>query len=101
MSLKSFETEQRRRCDSLGLCSQPGRYSGFADSGSSRGFSNYFRKFCFDSLFALLIAAVVVTTTLRAVIGSHKELLWPENYLAATLAVKKARDEDCCSDFQI
>ena len=33
----------------------------------------------FDSLFALLIAAVVVTTTLRAVIGSHEELLWPEN----------------------
>jgi len=33
----------------------------------------------FDSLFALLIAAVVLTTTLRAVIGSHEELLWPEN----------------------
>ena len=33
----------------------------------------------FDSLFALLIAAVVVLTTLRAVVGSHKELLWPEN----------------------
>jgi Co/Zn/Cd efflux system component len=33
----------------------------------------------FDSLFALLIAAVIVTTTLRAVIGSHEELLWPEN----------------------
>jgi len=33
----------------------------------------------FDSLFALLIAAVVVITTLQAVIGSHKELLWPEN----------------------
>lgn len=33
----------------------------------------------FDSLFALLIAAVVVTTTLRGVIGSHEELLWPEN----------------------
>jgi len=36
-------------------------------------------SFVFDSLFALLIAAVVVATTLRAVIGSHKELLWPEN----------------------
>jgi Co/Zn/Cd efflux system component len=36
-------------------------------------------SFVFDSLFALLIAAVVVTTTLRAVVGSHKELLWPEN----------------------
>jgi cobalt-zinc-cadmium efflux system protein len=33
----------------------------------------------FDSLFALLIAAVVVITTLRAVMGSHEELLWPEN----------------------
>lgn len=33
----------------------------------------------FDSLFALLIAAVIVITTLQAVIGSHKELLWPEN----------------------
>ena len=36
-------------------------------------------NFIFDSLFALLIAAVVVITTLQAVIGSHKELLWPEN----------------------
>jgi Co/Zn/Cd efflux system component len=33
----------------------------------------------FDSLFALFIAAVIVITTLQAVIGSHKELLWPEN----------------------
>ena len=33
----------------------------------------------FDSLFALLIAAVIMITTLQAVIGSHKELLWPEN----------------------
>lgn len=33
----------------------------------------------FDSLFALLIAAVVVFTTLQAVVGFHKELLWPEN----------------------
>jgi cobalt-zinc-cadmium efflux system protein len=33
----------------------------------------------FDSLFAILIAAVIVITTLRAVVGSHKELLWPEN----------------------
>jgi cation diffusion facilitator family transporter len=36
-------------------------------------------RFLFDSLFALLIAVVVVTTTLQAVIGSHQELLWPEN----------------------
>jgi cation diffusion facilitator family transporter len=33
----------------------------------------------FDSLFALLIGLVVVITTVQAVIGSHKELLWPEN----------------------
>ena len=33
----------------------------------------------FDSLFALLIAGIIVITTLQTVIGSHKELLWPEN----------------------
>jgi cobalt-zinc-cadmium efflux system protein len=33
----------------------------------------------FDSLFALLIGLVVMITTAQAVIGSHKELLWPEN----------------------
>jgi len=36
-------------------------------------------SFLFDSFFALLIAAVVLITTLQAVIGSHQELLWPEN----------------------
>ena len=36
-------------------------------------------SFLFDSLFALLIAAGVVVTTLQAVVGSHEELLWPEN----------------------
>ena len=36
-------------------------------------------NFLFDSLFALLIAAVVVITTFQAVIGSHQELLWPNN----------------------
>lgn len=36
-------------------------------------------KSVFDSLFALLIGAVVVITTAQAVIGAHKELLWPEN----------------------
>jgi hypothetical protein len=30
-------------------------------------------------LFALLIAAVVVITTMQAAVGSHEELLWPEN----------------------
>ena len=33
----------------------------------------------FDSLFALLIAAVILITTLQAVVGSHKDLLWPNN----------------------
>jgi len=33
----------------------------------------------FDSLFALLIAVVIGITTLQAVVGSHKERLWPEN----------------------
>jgi len=33
----------------------------------------------FDSLFALLIAAVIILATLQAAIGSYKELLWPEN----------------------
>jgi cobalt-zinc-cadmium efflux system protein len=36
-------------------------------------------NFLFDSLFALLIAAVVVITTLQVVIGSPQELLWPNN----------------------
>ncbi|MGH7845407.1 MAG: cation transporter [Candidatus Binatia bacterium] len=38
-----------------------------------------FGSFFFDPLAALLIGAVIVTTTLRAVIGSHEELLWPQN----------------------
>jgi cobalt-zinc-cadmium efflux system protein len=33
----------------------------------------------FDSFFALLIGAMIVGGTLQAVVGSHKELLWPEN----------------------
>lgn len=33
----------------------------------------------FDSLVALVIAAVIVITTIRSVLGSHEELLWPEN----------------------
>ena len=32
----------------------------------------------FDTVIALIIAAVILTSTLQAVIGSHKELLWPE-----------------------
>ena len=33
----------------------------------------------FDPLTALGIAAVILVTTLRAVVGSHEELIWPEN----------------------
>jgi divalent metal cation (Fe/Co/Zn/Cd) transporter len=33
----------------------------------------------FDSLVALVIAAVIVITTVRSVLGSREELLWPEN----------------------
>ena len=33
----------------------------------------------FDSVVALVIAAVIVTTTIRSVLGSHQTLLWPEN----------------------
>lgn len=36
-------------------------------------------NFLFDSLFALLIAGVIVVATVQSVIGSHKELLWPDN----------------------
>jgi cobalt-zinc-cadmium efflux system protein len=33
----------------------------------------------FDALVALLIAAVILVTTIRSVAGSHQELMWPEN----------------------
>jgi cation diffusion facilitator family transporter len=33
----------------------------------------------FDSIVALAIAGVILITTLRSVLGSHKELLWPDN----------------------
>ena len=33
----------------------------------------------FDAVVALLIAAVILVTTIRSVAGSHQELLWPEN----------------------
>ena len=33
----------------------------------------------FDPLVALLIAGIIVVTTVRTIIDSHKELLWPEN----------------------
>ena len=35
-------------------------------------------NFLFDPLLALLIAAVIVITTLRTLISSHREILWPE-----------------------
>jgi cobalt-zinc-cadmium efflux system protein len=33
----------------------------------------------FDAAMALVIAAVILITTIRSVAGSHRELLWPEN----------------------
>jgi divalent metal cation (Fe/Co/Zn/Cd) transporter len=33
----------------------------------------------FDSVVALLIAGVIVVTTVRSIVGSYQELLWPEN----------------------
>jgi divalent metal cation (Fe/Co/Zn/Cd) transporter len=35
-------------------------------------------SFLVDPLFALIIASVIVVTTLRTVMGLHRELLWPE-----------------------
>src|SRR5262249_54427217 len=37
----------------------------------------------FDSLVALVIAAVIVIPTIRSVLGSHHDLLWPENVVCA------------------
>jgi Co/Zn/Cd efflux system component len=33
----------------------------------------------FDSVIAIGIAGFIIATTLKAVLGSHEELLWPEN----------------------
>jgi len=33
----------------------------------------------FDALIALLIAGVILVTTIGSIVGSHKELLWPDN----------------------
>ena len=33
----------------------------------------------FDPLVALLIAAIIIVTTVRTIINSHEELMWPEN----------------------
>jgi cobalt-zinc-cadmium efflux system protein len=33
----------------------------------------------FDSVGALLIAGIIVVTTVRSIVGSYQELLWPEN----------------------
>src|SRR5438093_5871202 len=45
-------------------------------------------SFLFDSLFALLIAAVIVITTFQAVIGSHEELLSPRYVACGHASVK-------------
>jgi len=36
-------------------------------------------SFVVDPFIAIIIAAVIVVTTLQAIRGSHQELLWPEN----------------------
>jgi cobalt-zinc-cadmium efflux system protein len=33
----------------------------------------------FDPLVALVIAGVIIVTTIRSVIGPHRDLMWPEN----------------------
>jgi len=33
----------------------------------------------FDPFIAIIIAVVIVATTVQAIMGAHKELLWPEN----------------------
>jgi len=35
----------------------------------------------FDPLIAITIAAVIVVTTVQAIVGAQKELLWPENVM--------------------
>ncbi|MFI5315782.1 MAG: cation transporter [Myxococcota bacterium] len=37
----------------------------------------------FDPLIALGIVGVILVTTIRSVLGSHRELLWPENVVCA------------------
>ena len=37
----------------------------------------------FDPLMALLIAGFILTTTVQSLVGSHRELLWPENVVCA------------------
>src|SRR5713226_1843572 len=40
-------------------------------------------SFLFDPIIAIIIAAVILWTTFRAVVGSEEELLWPENVVCA------------------
>jgi cobalt-zinc-cadmium efflux system protein len=37
----------------------------------------------FDPAIALVVAAVILVTTIRSVGGSHQELIWPENVVCA------------------
>ena len=46
----------------------------------------------FDSLVAVGIAAVIVITTVRSVVGSHKELLWPKNVVCGHIEEVHARN---------
>lgn len=43
----------------------------------------------FDPLIAGVIAALIMITTVRAVAGSHKELLWPENVSCGHFGTEK------------
>jgi len=42
-----------------------------------------FNRPIFDSIGAILIAGFILVTTIRSMLGSHQELLWPENISCA------------------
>ena len=37
----------------------------------------------FDPVIALIIAGIILVTTIRSIIGAHQELLWPENVMCS------------------
>ena len=54
----------------------------------------------FDPLVALVIAGVILVTTIGAVVGSHQELMWPENVVCGHPEPKESsrtRIPLCCS----
>lgn len=42
-----------------------------------------FHRSIFDPLVAVLIACFILTTTISSLVGSHKELIWPDNIRCA------------------